>query len=195
MILINYITFTMDERLIEHKYNMHRTTPSDINEHLPTLMKYAKGLDHITEMGVRTVVATWAFLNAKPKKYVGYDIVYHPNMDALKEFPQANIVIEDVLTADIEQTDFLFIDTYHTATQLRKELAKHHSKVNKYIGFHDTTTFGTVGEPPYEGISGDLACGKGLLFALGEFLNEHPEWKVVYKTDANNGLTIIERSE
>lgn len=183
----------MDLRLIEHKYNMYRTTPSDINEHLGTLLSYAKTCDHITEMGVRTVVATWAFLQAQPKKYVGYDISLHPNMEELKQFDNVEMKIENVLTADIERTDFLFIDTYHTATQLRKELALHADKVNKYIGFHDTFTYGTVGEPPYEGISGDLACGKGLNFALGEFLNEHPEWKAVYKTNANNGLTIIQR--
>ena len=31
--------------------NIH-ATPSDINEHIPTLVKYASECDHITEMGV-----------------------------------------------------------------------------------------------------------------------------------------------
>lgn len=184
----------MTHNEIQHNYNRSSTTPSDINEHIPTLYKYAKECDHITEMGVRTVVATWAFLYANPKKYIGYDIVEHPNMIPLKQIENASIIIEDVLTADIEETDFLFIDTYHTATQLRKELTRHADKVKKYIGFHDTFTFGTVGEQPYEGVGGKgLDCGNGLLYAISEFLESHPEWTVVYKVDNNNGLTIIER--
>ena len=38
------------------------STPSDINEHLPTLKKYAEECEHITEMGVRWVVSTYALL-------------------------------------------------------------------------------------------------------------------------------------
>ena len=33
---------------------------SDINEHIPTLLKYAEECDHITEMGVRKGVSLWA---------------------------------------------------------------------------------------------------------------------------------------
>lgn len=187
----------MDVKLIEHNYNKYRTTPSDINEHLPTLYKYAKGCDHITEMGVRTVVSTWAFLHANPKKYIGYDMFPHPSMeDAKAAFENASFVIADVLEVDIERTDFLFIDTFHTATQLRKELAKHAGQVNKYIGFHDTHTYGKVGESPYQGMGGrGVDCGKGLLIALEEFLLANQEWKVVYKVDHNNGLTIIQKND
>ena len=47
-------------------YNVLCNTPSDINEHMPTLYQFACTCSHITEMGVREVVSTWAFLNAKP---------------------------------------------------------------------------------------------------------------------------------
>ena len=52
--------------MIENYYNNLVNTPSDINEHLPTLRKYAEECDHITEMGVRWIVSTYAFLAAKP---------------------------------------------------------------------------------------------------------------------------------
>ena len=38
---------------IEIMFNNLKSTPSDINEHLPTLLRYAQECDHITEMGVR----------------------------------------------------------------------------------------------------------------------------------------------
>ena len=40
---------------------------SDINEHLPTLKRYAEDCDHITEMGVRWLVSTIAFMMGQPK--------------------------------------------------------------------------------------------------------------------------------
>ena len=47
---------------IEAKYREKCATPSDIFEHLPTLRRYAGQCEHVTELGVRTVVSTWALL-------------------------------------------------------------------------------------------------------------------------------------
>lgn len=185
---------------IEKHFKHHSETPSDINEHLPKLREYAKKSKHITEMGVRTVVSTWAFLAGKPKKLVCYDLGRHPNVDEAELLAiDAKIEFEfhekSVLEVEIEETDFLFIDTFHTATQLAKELELHAGKVRKYIGFHDTHTFWETGEPPYETTGGKgLDCGRGLRYALEPFLAAHPEWVVDYKTSANNGLTIIKRA-
>ena len=49
---------------------------SDINEHLPVLREYGDKVDHITEMGVRGIVSTYALLASRPKKMISYDIVY-----------------------------------------------------------------------------------------------------------------------
>ena len=38
---------------IREYYEYSKTTPSDINEHLPTLLKYSEECKHITEMGVK----------------------------------------------------------------------------------------------------------------------------------------------
>jgi hypothetical protein len=184
---------------IKEKYNLACGTPSDIYQHLPILRAYASRCEHITEMGVRTVVSTWAFLDARPKKLVGYDISMHPNVDEALDFAsKENIRYEfyenDVLKVKIEPTDFLFIDTFHTASQLEKELKLHAKKAKKYIGFHDTHTYWETGEQPYEGTGGKgLDCGRGLKFALEPFLKNNPEWVIDYQTDINNGLTIIKR--
>ena len=53
-----------------------RDTRSDINEHLPTLLKYGKAVDHITEFGVRGGCSTLAWWCAEPKVLRCYDIAY-----------------------------------------------------------------------------------------------------------------------
>lgn len=183
---------------IAEKYNLVKSTPSDINQHMEALYGFSLKCSTITEMGVRGVVSTWAFLHSNPYRLTCYDIGKHPNVDealamAAKEGIDMYFHEKSVLDIEIEETDFLFIDTFHTATQLERELKLHAGKAKKYIGFHDTETYWLRGEPAYEGM-GDVACGRGLKFALEPFLENNPEWKVVYKTSANNGLTIIERA-
>ena len=48
---------------IERKYNKLCHTRSDINEHLPTLFKYASGCESIFETGVRGCVSSWALIS------------------------------------------------------------------------------------------------------------------------------------
>jgi hypothetical protein len=62
------------ENLVEI-YNRLCNIPSDINKHLQTLKLYASICDHITEMGVRKIISTYALLMGKPKKLISYDIV------------------------------------------------------------------------------------------------------------------------
>ncbi len=179
---------------IKQKLRQLVELPSDINQHLYNLMGYAEGCNHITEMGVRGVVSTWAFLAANPKKFVGIDIVDCP-VEESKQFAEEAGIEYQFIKADtidpnfeIEETDFLFIDTLHSYTQLKQELAKHAGKVRQYIGFHDTTTFGFQNEPgvvttPYS----------GLRPAIMEFLEAHPEWQFQNTWDHNNGVTILKR--
>lgn len=182
-------------RIVE-KYHSLCATPSDINQLLPHLFTYARRCKHITEMGVRTPTSTYAFLSANPDKLISYDISRSPAVAEVEELaPDVfQFVLQDVLQAEIEETDFLFIDTYHTAAQLEQELARHSEKVRKYIGFHDTDTFWEFGEQPYSGISESLATSKGLKYAIKPFLAKG-EWKISFITDLNNGLLIIERTQ
>jgi len=105
-----------------------KNTPTDINEHIEALVKYASQCDHVTEMGVRGIFSTWAFVASKPKKIISYDL-YNPskyggninNVYTLAkkyniefEFHEANV--RDI---EIENTDLLFIDTWHVYEQLK----------------------------------------------------------------------------
>ncbi len=168
--------------------------PSDINEHLNTLASYAKKCEHITELGVRWVVSTWALASGNPKKLRSYDI-QHPNnqggSDSLNQLLEAisetsidfSFTEADDLTIEIEETDLLFIDTWHVYDQLKKELELHGNKARKYIIFHDTVTFGEHGE----------GGGVGLMPAINEFLQSNTNWKIEKHFLNNNGLMILKR--
>lgn len=165
---------------IENRYKELCDTPSDINQHLPKLREYADLCDHVTEFGVRGCVSLYAFLSSKASKVVAVDIfdVWTPKVDKL------TFICADDLTIEIEETDMLFIDTKHNYIQLSKELSLHAGKVNKFIAFHDTNIFGHHGDDG----------GKGLLYAIDEFLIANPAWEIDYRSEENNGLIILKKS-
>ena len=182
-----------DKNLQEHYNENCLNTLGDIYQHLPTLKKYAEDCDHITEFGVRTVVSTYAFMMGKPKRLISYDLVpieeYGTNRNELKELGQENNVNFNFIVGDtreivIEETDLLFIDTWHIYDQLNKELKIHGNKSRKYLIFHDTTTFGLIGEDGYTGI----------WQAIEEFLSENKHWTIHERFTNNNGLTILKRT-
>jgi hypothetical protein len=171
------------------------STYSDIYEHLPTLKKYSEECEHITEMGVRYVVSTYAFMMGYPKKLISIDILpvenFGINREDLKNLAYENnidfeFIVGDTTKIEIEETDLLFIDTWHVYQQLIKELELHSNKVKKYIILHDTTTFGEHGE-----------CneGDGLWKAVEEFLSLNLNWVIEERYINNNGLTILKKNE
>ena len=175
---------------INYKYNKLCNTPSDINEHLPTLKKYAENCDIVIEFGVRWIVSTWAFLAARPKQLISYDF-QDPNTwganinEALSASVECNLnfsfILDDTRKIEIKNCDLLFIDTLHEYDQVSAELKLHSSKVNKYIIFHDTVSFRETGENG----------GRGIYYAIQEFLDKNKEWHIVEEFKNNNGLLVI----
>ncbi len=189
---------------LEQIVNQIYLTPSDINEHIPTFVKYASECDHITEMGVRAITSTWAFLGAAPKKLVSYDMEnpshYGADINVVYEVAKQyglnyEFIQADVLTIDIEETDLLFLDTWHAYDQLKAELVKHNSKARKYIIMHDTTSYEFRDEPltSENTFKGDKSSGKGLWPAITEFLEENDNWELHERFTNNNGITILKR--
>jgi hypothetical protein len=196
----------MNNVLILKKYIELSKTPSDINEHLETLKKYAQECDTIIEMGVRSIVSTWAFLISNPKKLVSLDL-YNPshfggNLQEVYDAASSNnidfsFVEQDSLTYNIDSCDLLFLDTWHDFLQLKKELTRHHSKVSKYIILHDTVSYGYVDEDSHDNMgainNSETNLPKGLLAAIEEFLYHNKNWVLWEKKPNNNGLTILKR--
>lgn len=200
---------------IEAQFDKERLTASDINEHLPTLRRYASECETVAECGVRAIVSTWALLSGLiagpgPNRHlICVDIAPVPQIAGVAEIArEAGIRLEfqqtDSVRADLGSgVDMLFIDTWHVYGHLRRELAAHHAKVRRFIAMHDTTVDGERGETLRCGqdISGAMAASgysavdvtTGLSRAIKEFLAEHPEWIVDSIYVNNNGLTILRR--
>lgn len=177
----------------ERLYAEGCANPSDIDEHLPTLYRYAQSCQHITEMGVRTGSSTRAFLYAAPARLVSYDLYLDAVVGRWFEHAQSlglnySFIAANTLNIHIEKTDLLYIDTLHNYHQLKTELELHAERVERYIAFHDTVSFGDVGES----YTGELGV-KGIRFAIDEFLEGHREWRMVHEAKNCNGLIVIER--
>jgi len=191
-------------------------TPSDIGDHIATFRRYAKKCTRITEMGTRSTVSSWGFLkgltenpcDTSVKKMVKIDLNNDPNITRVAKTAEAvgisyNFIQGDSAYVDLDETDLLFIDTWHVYGHLKRELAKHHSKVTKYIMMHDTSVDAIDGESirvGWDTRDQALSSGypeeeirRGLMPAIEEFLVEHPEWKLHHRFTHNNGLTILKR--
>jgi len=191
---------------------------TDIYYHFPVLKKYAEASDHVTEVGVRYGVSSFSFIQGlydvsiqtSTKKSIVLSDITKTNaasriddmFDLCPNGPIDYKFIEgDDLTLKFEQTDFMFIDTWHTYKHLKQELSVLPKYVNKFIGFHDTTSFahknekiaGHGGKPEDKSLYRGIVEKMGMTIALDEFLAGNKEWVLQYKTEENNGITIIAR--
>ena len=199
---------------ITYIYNKLCRLKTDINEHLPALMKLSSHCQSVVEMGVRSGVSTFAFLqglrnNHLPgKRLISIDIADVPDIEYIDELASENHVDfsfwkHDSITAPIPEVDLLFIDTWHVYGHLKRELDAHHSKAKKFIVLHDTESYKIESEAAV--FKTDIAAEckrtgytaeeveKGIGPAVVEFLECHPEWIVGVHFENNNGLTILER--
>lgn len=175
--------------IIENMYRAAVVIPSDISEHIPFLRKLGSTVNHITEMGASIGNSTSAFLASCPKRMVSYDIVKSQsivNLEVACRTAGIDFVFyeKSVLDVEIEETDLLFIDTWHVGQQIQQELKQHASKARKFLVMHDTEAFAHEGET----IGGD-----GIWPPIAQYMREHPEWQLLTHFPYNNGLTVFQR--
>jgi hypothetical protein len=173
---------------IDGYFEHYKQIPGDIEEHLETLYSYAQQCESILELGTRRLVATWAFLKARPKKMTCVDVV-HPNqygeegqmnlLGATMICEQLGIDFEfiwaDDLTLDLPDYDMIFFDTDHTYDQLSKELKIYGNRANKFLVFHDTNV-------------------EEMTRAIYEFINENLHWVIIENKENCNGLMVLGRN-
>ena len=201
---------------IQEKYNSLCNSPSDINEHLPIMHKYAKECESIIECGVRDCVSSWSLVygllnnNKTIKKILLNDKVQCNIDELLSKTNNLDIDINyewknnlDLVLND--NYDMVFIDTWHIYGHLKRELAKFSLKINKYIIMHDTTIDEIDGETIRCGWDAnaqsnecgytveEIKCGLGK--AINEFLENNNDWELCEKLTNNNGLTILKKKE
>ena len=206
---------------LEQKYRELCSTPSDINEHLPTLFYYSSKCQSAIELGVRGVISTYAILyglllNSNNEKKLLLNDVQPCNISDIIEISndlevELNYQWISDLEMDInENYDLTFIDTFHVYGQLKRELDKFSKITNKYIIMHDTTVDEQFGEiiryHPNENSARNEASRIskttnipqdelliGLWPAIEDFLDANPEWSLCKRYFNNNGLTILEK--
>lgn len=200
--------------IIQHKYQNLSNTSSDINEHLPTLSKYASECESVFETGVRGCISSWAFThgllnNDSPNKRLFMNDINSCNIAELlsvtKDLPiKIDYQWINNLQLDFsERFDLTFIDTWHIYGQLKRELAKFAPITNKYIIMHDTTVDEWNGETIRVGWNAEEQSkksgipvdeiNKGLWPAVQEFLDSNSDWVLHERFRNNNGLTILRR--
>lgn len=199
---------------ILHRYRYLCQTPSDINEHLPTLYKYATECESVFESGVRGCVSSWALVygllnNGKPSpRILLNDITSCPIQDLLDATNDLDIRVEFKWTNNLnlnltDPVDLTFIDTWHVYGQLKRELAKFAPLTKKYIIMHDTTLDEVYGETVrcnWNAEQQSQESGfpvneivRGVWPAVEEFLAANPEWVLKERFTNNNGLTVLAR--
>lgn len=199
--------------------NKEILTNSQMSEYIKPLAEYAKGCDHITEMGVAIVCSTWAWLSAKPKRLVSVDI------DHLCPVDEVRSVAKD-LGIDFE---FVAGDTNHGVTA---ELNKHCPWLNneahrgewnagKPIPYYNCEPTDLLFIDTYHhyaslarefelhapkarkyiilhdtvtfGRRGEGDDHKGLMAAVEEFLAVNPQWVTEKEYTSAPGLYIMKR--
>lgn len=197
---------------IEEKYKHLCETPSDINEHLPTLCDLAGQCQHILELGVRGVISSWALVRGLPEGGTLFmndispcDDMEIKNIAKSEKNVDITFVQGDDLKIDIPtETDMTFIDTWHVYGHLKRELARYAPITKKFLVMHDTTVDAEEGETircRWDAEHQSAMTGipvheirKGLWPAIEEFLAENVgTWELVKRYTNNNGLTIIKR--
>ena len=163
--------------LLETKYVTLCNTSSDINEHLPTLKKYAQECSSVFETGVRGVVSSYALLyglvenKTTNNKLIFLNDIEQCDIAEFRRLAEANFVSVkyawnnnlDLVFSPNETYDLTFIDTWHVYGQLKRELEKFSKITNKYIIMHDTEVDGIEGETKRQyGLYNDLYVNNNL---------------------------------
>lgn len=148
------------------------------------IKKRLRGCNSYTEFGINQGATLAAAMLANPATIRAYDIKFGWYTQAASLFQQYAIEHSidyiatecDTLDCIIDPVDVLYIDTQHTYDHLKRELAIHGSKANRFIIFHDT-----FAQPR-------------LKFAIMEYVGANKEWTVVTECNDSVGFMTIERT-
>ncbi len=175
---IKEISFAFD------KFEEIKNTTSDINQHLESIYQHVKGCNVAVSLGVSRGYSAFALLMGC-QHHITVDPA--PNQDALNLLSdyfgqKSEVIIQNTNELiELEEFDVLFVDYVHTGECVEKEIKAHAHKAKKFIFFHDTESFGDVGEDGKDGIK------KPIL----DFLLENEEWRILYCENKNNGMMIL----
>jgi len=176
--------------------------PSAIQPHLPRLRDLSIGCDLAVEFGVKRAASSAALLLGADR-VISYDIVVNREAQAFqaKVGDRWTYCIQDSRTAPVIPCDLLFVDSLHTYAQTKAELDRHAHAVRRWLVFHDTVTFGSVGA---NGETGQQAWAYtpgvsvppmylGIRPAIDELMVKDWSWRIVAHYTDSHGLLVLER--
>ncbi len=175
----------------------HSTAP-----HLPRLREYATGCDLAIEFGTRHGASASALLLGATR-VISYDLARSNHLPALARAAGARWTFrqQNTLEAPVTPCDLLFCDSRHTYAHLAAELTRHAAAVSRWLIFHDTMTFGTIGADGESGVpSFQLRRGGaiprehyGIRLAVDELQIRDSSWCVAAHYPESHGLLVLER--
>jgi hypothetical protein len=174
--------------------------------HFGKFRELASECDVIAESGIHIGNSTIAFMMGLPKKMIGVDpyevggITEQLTSLAFENGIDYEFIHSSIFDVDLPEVDLFFIDSVHLYPFCKDELERNHSKVRRYIGFHDTNDLHSRNYREdslfLESIKryDDLQLNKSVIHAVREFLEERPEWKICYESKESCGCIFIKRT-
>lgn len=173
-----------------------------ISAHLPRLRDLAVGCTVAQEFGVKRGASSAALLLGA-ESVISYDIEPTKEARELARLvgPRWSYRIEDSRAALPTPCELLFVDSLHTYAQCRAELQRHADSVSRWLVFHDSITFGSVGAYgetgrqvwTYQvGQSVPQTC-LGIRPAIDELMARDPSWQIRAHYTDSHGLLVLER--
>lgn len=175
---------------IDALFDEVKVIPRDLNEHMDVLRALTDQAGGVVVELTGRRESTLAFLAGRPQKVVAYstEVDNHCYKAAhlvsdTTQFVPLNYQM-GALVLDLPDNDLCFIDTYHRYDQITQELNTYSPHCRRFIVLHDTEIYGQRGDDN----------GLGLIQAIGEFTEAHPEWAVIDHTKQQFGLTVLSRN-
>lgn len=194
---------------------------SDINEHLPTIYKYASECSSIVELGsgrTSDSLATLAagILNSKDSDKRLYYFSVDPFLigdilqmccleDINVKIRRQNIFNIDMSIFNGKEVDMVFIDSDHFFAQTKLELEKFAPLTKKYIILHDTWIDAQISSCVRMGqnvkeIAARLGLKRieverGIRPAIDKFLAANTHWEKLEEFENNNGLIVLAKKK
>jgi hypothetical protein len=192
----------MNRPAIEALYVEHCASGSAMAAHLPRLRELATDCDLAVEFGVKRGASTTALLLGA-QRVLSYDILATPQAKALERLAGDGWTyrLADSRTAKIPSCDLLLVDSLHTYAQVKAELDAHADTVQRYLIFHDTITFGSIGADgetgrhlwTYTPGHSVPTSALGIRPAIDELMMRDPTWRILSHATLSHGLLVLAR--
>jgi hypothetical protein len=120
---------------LEELYRAACLTPSDINEHCPTLCELARECRHVTALGTRGGATAVALLAGRPERLVCCDYERHAQVEVLQAVADQTAFVfreADPAQAEVEESDLLLLDSCRGYDHLQGLLRRHAGRVRRY---------------------------------------------------------------